>query len=100
MLTTGNPVNIVVTQGQSLILTCGSSDPNLNITWAQTSNKQGLYFVKEDSRVRFINNGYDLEFDYIVPADEEYYYCGVYDETQGPFQIINKYFVYVRSKIF
>ena len=89
---------MVADQGQRLILNCSTNDPNLNITWVQTINKQGLNFVAEDSRIHFINNGYDLEFDYIVPADEEYYICGIYDELQGTFQTINKYLIYVRSK--
>ena len=81
-----------------MTLTCESSDLNLNITWIQTIGKAGTYFVAEDSRVRFINSGFDLQFDYIVPSDEEFYTCGVYDEEQGTFKQIKKYFVYVRSE--
>ena len=73
---------------------------NLSITWIQTLGKTGNNFVAEDSRVRFINNGYDLQFDYIVPSDEEFYTCGVYDEEKGTFQTIKKYYVYVRSELF
>ena len=92
------PETIVENQGESLLLKCETSDPNLNITWIQTLGKTGANFVAEDSRVRFINSGYDLQFEYIVPSDEEFYTCGVYDEEQGTFQSIKKYFVYVRSK--
>ena len=89
---------VVIDQGSPLILNCSNNNPNLNITWVQTLNKIGLYLVNEDSRIHFINNGYDLEFDYVVPADEEYYYCGVLNYDTGSFQTINKYLVYVRSK--
>ena len=89
---------VIADQGQTLLLNCSTSNPNLVITWVQTENKSGLYFVSEDSRIHFENNGYGLLFDYIVPADEEYYICGVYDEVQGSFQSIKSYFVYVRGK--
>ena len=89
---------MVADQGQSLTLACKTSDPDLNITWIQTFGKTGAFLVAEDSRVRFVNSGRDLQFDYIVPSDEEFYTCGVYDQEQGTFQSINKYFVYVASK--
>ena len=88
----------MVDQGQSLTLACQTSDPDLTITWIQTSGQSGAFLVAEDSRVRFVNSGRDLQFDYIVPSDEEFYTCGVYDQEQGTFQSINKYFVYVRSE--
>jgi hypothetical protein len=88
----------VVDQGQGLTLICPSPDPNINITWIQTLGKTGNNFVSEDSRVRIVNNGYDLQFDYIVPSDEEFYTCGVYNEEQGTFQRIMQYYVYVRGK--
>ena len=83
-----------------MILNCTTDNPNLVITWVQTLQKKGLYEVSEDERVLFINNGYGLWFDYIVPADEEYYVCGVYDAALGTFQTIKSFYVYVRSKAF
>ena len=93
-----NSVTVIADQGETLTLNCSTNNPNLTITWVQTLNKAGLYIVNEDSRIHLINNGYDLEFDYIVPADEEYYFCGVINYDTGSFQTINKYQVYVRSK--
>ena len=88
----------VIEQGQSLTLICDTNSTDLTITWTQTLNKAGLYLVNEDSRIHLINNGYDLQFDYVVPADEEYYICGVVNYETGSFQTISKYQVYVRSK--
>ena len=91
-------VIVVVNQGESLKLTCDTSDPNLSITWVQTLSQAGLYLVANDSRIHIENNGYDLEFQYVVQGDEEYYMCGVLNEETGTVQKIKKYFVYVRSK--
>ena len=54
--------------------------------------------MEEDGRIHITNNGYALVFDYIVPADEEYYICGIRNEDQGTFQSLNSYFIYVKSK--
>ena len=92
-----NAETVVADQGQGFILNCTTSNPNLVITWVQTLNKKGLFVVEEDTRVRFVNNGYDLSFGYIVPADEEYYVCGVYDAEAGTFQTIKSYYLFVRG---
>ena len=94
-----NAVTVIADQGQPFILNCTIDNPNLSITWVQTDKKTGLYIVSEDSRIHFINNGYDLQFDYVVPSDEEYYICGVYDSNTGSFQTIKSYLLYVRSKL-
>ena len=87
----------IVDRGDPLTLTCDTVNPNLEISWFKSENKNGLFKVTGDGRVYLTNNGYDLQFDNVLVADEEYYECGVLD-TEENLQVIGKYMIFVRGK--
>ena len=87
-------------QGQKFVLNCTTSNPGLNITWLRTDGTSGTVLVTPDDRIHLQNNGYELEFDYIVASDEGYYLCGLYDEGLQSFTTFNSYYINVISNYY
>ncbi len=85
---------MVIDNGESTSLTC-NVEIGAIVTWIQTVNKTGLYFVG-DNRTSIINNGTQLMINNINLNDEEYYGCGILKENNS-FQLISSYFIYVRG---
>ena len=78
----------------SLEISCIAT-ANLQIAWARTKNKSGLYLIIESARIYTIQNGYTINFFNLTLADEEYYVCGTI--SNNTLKIISSYFLYVRG---
>lgn len=83
-------------ENKPLTLNCPNND-NISISWLQTLNKTGYYQVEEDSRIKLLNDGHDLSFDFITLSDEEYYICG-YFNVNGSFKSVASFYLFVKGK--
>ena len=66
-----------------------------NITWLQTVNRTRLYHVETNGRVSLSTNGSVLSFSPLQLYDEEYYACGLWDEFDNSFTLLDAFEVYV-----
>jgi hypothetical protein len=87
-------VALVGTANASYTLYCNASSSD-SITWIQSSNKTGTYYVQYNSRVSSINNGLQLHFANLFITDEEYYACGVINSSK--LVVKNTFNLYIRG---
>jgi hypothetical protein len=94
---TKNSIFVIGDNDSPFTLRCNRSDPNQQITWIQTVNNTGVYFVELNDRISTTSNGGALLFTNLTLYDEEYYGCGYTDPATNKFKLINSYYVYVRG---
>ncbi len=92
-----NSTKLIVDNADSVSLTCNGQN-NEQITWIQTINQTGIYFVDvNNTKTSVLNNGSKLLIDSVNLNDEEYYGCGVLYQNNS-FKLLSSYFLYVRGK--
>ena len=85
----------MVEVGESLSLECYGYSANSTITWLQTSNKTGLFYVVASDRINIARDGSHINFTNVNLYDEEYYACGTVSLEANTFELISSYYLYV-----